>query len=323
MSLYARTTPAVTALLLALCVLIGVAPRSSAQTPYYNSTSLGAVKDGQSDYLVNFASNETDGWEGFSPRNTNIGFTRDFSGSDGVTTFSASAAANYRGFWSTGTYAHGTVTNAYNSGHTGFDPPHGYVVLGGAGSWTKNRFETPEALSSATALFHWHVSGNSSANIGTANARLDFAVTQGATSYFDLYNSSVTPNLLTRYGPGTYDYNTGVALGVNLDFLFWSSAFWDVTASDLAALGSTHRDLYGDASFNNTFVLDSIQLFDPNGNEIEDWQLVDSVTGAALFNQNGRISSVPEPGSCALCVGALASAALFLAVRRRRTASKA
>lgn len=311
----------VMSVVLSLGILVGVSSRGAAQIPYFNSTSIGAVKNGAEDFLIIFGSNWVDGREGSSPANTNIGFTTDFTGAQGTTTFSAYAAANYRGFWSTGTYAYGTVTNAYHSTTPppGFDPPHGYVVLGGAGSWTQARFETPAALTAATATFRWNVTGQASADLGMANARLDFAVTQGAGSFFDLYNPTITPNLLTRFGPGNYSYNTGVALGVNLDFLFWSSAFWDVTPADIASLGSTPRNIAGSAMFNNTFTLDTIELLDSNGDPIQNWQLLDVTSGTTLFDQNGRVAAVPEPGVYALLLGALSAVSGLLHTRRRRS----
>lgn len=303
--------------LLASAAVLGTA--LSARADHFRAFSFTGVSDGHPDYYVLDSGLGSTYFDSPTPDNISLyGFQKTYSGPGGDVTFSAASAANFRGYWSTGTYAYGQVQNAYypTSSDYGTSPPFGYYVIGGGGSWTKMTFSTPESLTGPYADFHWHVDGMTDANLGTANARLDFAVTQGATSFDDLYNSTVTPNIMTKFGPGTYSYHTAVALDTPLDFLFWSSSFWQVTPGDLAALGLAHEDIHGFAQFFNTYNLDTIDLYNGDGSLVTDWSLTNE-NGQVVFNQNGRVApSVPEPGTLALFgTGLLASAGLL---RRRR-----
>lgn len=105
---------------------------------------------------------------------------------------------------------------------------------------------------------------------------------------------------------------------MTLDFLFWNAAFWVVDPVDLQTLGTSHRDLYGNANFFCTFNLDSINLFNENGSLVCNWSLLEEPSGATLFNQNGRVSTtaVPKPDGIALTMSMFASGG-FLFLRRQ------
>lgn len=305
---------------MAVCAAFALAGPARAQTFY--TEVLGATSDGiETGYSapgedVNLQLGTP------TPMNLSINRTTVYNGPQGDVTFSFNAAANYRGFWSTGAYASGTATNAYYNPTPAAGqktPPQGFYVLGGMGSWTQHTFVSPESLTGPYATMTWHVSGNGTTNLGVADARLDFAVTQNATDYFALFNM---PDRLFEYGTGTYRYNTGVALGVPLDFLFWSSAYYEVTKGDVASLGGSHADLAGTAAFMNTFHLDAIELFNGNGDPVSEWSLIDNATGNVIFNQNGRVAAVPEPSSGAAGAASLSVLAGLL-LRRRRARMRA
>lgn len=296
--------------------LLGIVSPAAAQ-PFFRTRAFAGVADGVN---PGFVVTGTQGQDGPTPSNAALS---NFSTAYPNGTFTASAAANYRGFFSTGTYASGQVLNASyptsppSAGQ--LDPAFGYVVLGGMGSFTQHRFVTPESLTGVFGQFHWHVDGTSSTNLGLASSRLDFAVTQGATSFNDLYNSTITPNIMTQIGPGTYTYTTGIALDTPLDFLFWSSAFWNVLPSDLATLGSGTKTIFGQAEFMNTFNLDSIDLYKADGSKIADWQLLDEATGQTIFTQSGRVqaeTAAPEPSSVLLFLAGGLAGTGFLSRRR-------
>jgi hypothetical protein len=241
--------------------------------------------------------------------------TQTFTGSKGEVSFTASSAANYRGFWSDGTYAHGEVDNVYYPTASDTSVPYGYYVVGGMGSLTTEEFESPLALNGAFAVYHWKVEGQTTSNFGTINSRLDFGVGQDATSFDDIYNPNVTYNLMTKYGPGDYTYQAPVTIGTTYDFFFWSSSFWEVDPNQLVNLPANMSEIDGTAQFMDTFILNSIDLYNGDGSLVPQWNLVDTTTGQTVFTQNGRV--VPEPGSLALLAGLSLSGIAFLRKRRQ------
>ena len=307
---------------LALSALAQCATTQSMAQSHFRAITLQGVNDGRPDYFI------VDNGAGDTyfdlPQPENIFIdnqSKTYTGPDGNVVFSSSEAVNFRGIWSTGTVVTANAANAYypTDANYGTTPPFGYYALAGGGSWTKNRFVSPLALNDPTATFHWHVSGNANFNLGVASSRLDFAVTTGVADFGNLYNSTITPNRLTKFGQGEYSYNTGVAIDTPLDFLFWGSAYWEVDPNDLLALGTSHRNLYGNANFFDTFNLDGIDLFNGDGSLVNNWSLLDEASGATLFNQNGRFTTtaVPEPSGIALAVSVFLSGG-FLFLRRRR-----
>jgi hypothetical protein len=300
-------------LALGTCLLFSLARPAHAQ--WFASESLGLTSDGIETGYSGPGSDVNIQIGTPVPRNVSINKSNVYHGSGGDVTFGFNAAANYRGFWSTGTYASGNVANAYYNPAPAAGqkaPPQGFYVLGGMGSWTKHRFVSPESLFSPFANMTWHVSGSGTSDLGVANSRIDFAVTRNAPDWFSLFNM---PGRLFEYGPGVYHYNTAVALDVPLDFLFWSSAYYEVTKGDIASLGGSHRRLSGTAAFMDTFYLDTIELFNGNGAPVSEWSLLDDATGQVIFNQSGRVASVPEP-SAAVCGIAMISVVGSVAVRR-------
>lgn len=293
-----------------------------AQTPLFQAYAFVGVNN-SSVSEPNFFAIEDFGnsyFESPIPVNTFVNFSKTYPGPQGDTQFSALAAANYRGFWSAGTHAEGSVTNAY----AGSDNASGFYVIGGMGSWTRHRFVSPESLSGPFSRFHWRVSGTSSYNAGIAQSRLDFAVTPvtaGVTGFNDFYNTSIVPNRLTEFGPGSYTYHTAIALDTPLDFLFWSSAYWQVNRGEVPA---TPGNLFGLAEFMSTFELESVELFNGDGTLVSTWGLVDEATGQEVFNQNGRVvaqAEVPDAGTGALMGAGLLPLAGMIARRRRPRAA--
>jgi len=307
----ARTAVAV----LVLMISVGVA---SADTPEFRSMVFaGVAPNGYNPGTYRIEESGNTYFNEPTPANTLLNYSHTYTGGpQGDIQFSANAAANYRGFWSAGTHAQGTVDNAYTAPG---DTPQGFYVLGGMGSHTQHRFVSPESLTGPYSVFNWEVTGNSDTNVGTARSRLDFAVTQNAVMFDDFYNASLVPERLTEYGPGQYSYQTAIALDTPLDFLFWSSAYWEVLPDELAALGGP-VDIYGSADFMSTFHLASIDLFNEDGTPVRNWSLLDEATGDAVFTQNGRVGDpvvVPEPGTAVLiAIGLLPLAGGV--VRRRR-----
>ncbi len=303
---------AVQAALLATVFALGTAHPARADS--FEALDWSGVSDGHPYFLIDNPGNSYFN----SPTPDNISQMQTLHYSDGNgndITFNMDAAANYRGFFSSGVYAYGLVQNAYYPTTTGYGttPPFGYYVQATAASWTKMTFVSPESVSDPSAIFHWHVEGTPTANFGTANSRLDFAVEAGGVSNVqDVFNQT---NRLEQFGAGDYAYNTGIAVGTPLDFLFWSAAYWEVDPNVLQTLGTGHENITGTAAYMDTFNLDSIQLINGNGSPITQWSLLDQY-GKVIFTQDGRAPTVPEPGTLAfLGTGALTAVSLL---RRRR-----
>lgn len=321
------------AVMMVVALLAGAAASMQAQTPYFRSFSGVGIADGNRNengeeyFLIPFEDFQY--LEGSTPRKTFITRTHQYSGDRGTLTYHGYATTQYRGFYSTGSYSFGEVLNAYypfGKPEGTLTPPFGYYLFSGGGSWMKHRFVSPEAAFGPYAVFRWNVSGTEEKNIGRATARIDFAVTDmNITSFNDLYSDGVAARRLTEFGPGLREYHVPIILGTPLNFLFWSSTFWQVNPSELKAralAGTLPYRIYGKAMYMNTFDLLDISLYNEDGSPIRQWSLVDESTGLELYNQNGRVTLnfVPEPGALALAASALLP--LLLLARSRRVRRK-
>lgn len=204
-----------------------------------------------------------------------------------------------------------TVTNVQSEG---------YQATTAQGSHTQVMFNTPGALA-ASSVYRWRVTGTTSSTVPGANVNAGLSFLAGDFGGADLTTMFSNPNTQSLIGPGTLDYTLPLLLNKPIDIYFYSGAYFETKKSQGAArLGGT---LSGFSNFNNTYVLDSIELFDSNGDPITNWTMEEtSVPGVALFDQNGRTaagavvgSAAPEPTT--LLFLALGGTLVF--ARRRRS----
>lgn len=209
--------------------------------------------------------------------------------------------AAYSGFYASRNYASMTVHNP--------QADQTYYMVAGQGSTTSITFFDANAAAER-AVFNWHVSGSSSSTVagGTADGRLDFfATTEQGRSWLDLFDGSFEGSL-SVFGPGDYSFTLPVAaLGTPIYLHYWSSAYVLAVPGEVTPGQSFNLT----ADYGNTVVLTSIDLYDANDNLLSDWTMVETDTGAPLFNDFGRLTPVmppppvPEPGSWALMLGGL------------------
>jgi len=215
----------------------------------------------------------------------------------------------WSGYYAARTFASMTVSNA-NAADT-------YYVVAGQGSTTSLRFYTPEAAADH-ATFTFRISGSESnpASLGASTARLDFAATtETGLSWNELFTGGLSDKLFV-YGAGTYTYTLPIAdLGQAINLYFWTSAYTEVRAGTFAQ-GSNFSMT---ADYGHTVVLEEVQLFTADEQQVSEWTLEDAEMGTLIFDQAGRIAEVlpapvPEPGTWALMVAGLA---IVLRVGRR------
>lgn len=319
-----KTLRTLTTLAVALTAAAALTAGIAAKADHYQGIAIAGFSDGHDYFLIDGIGSSYNDSSTPDPAQL-YGYSSTYTGSGGDINFTAAAAIAFRGNWSTGSYSYGNVQNAYYPTDAPYSntPPFGYYVEGGAGSWTKNTFISPTVLTDPTADFHWSISGNTNGTtFGTANARLDFGVSDTGlvSNLYDMWDPTKSPGTVTEYGTGQYTYHTAIALNTPLDFLFWSSSYWQVTPAQLATLGTAHEDLTGYAQFFDTIELDSIDLHNGDGSLVTDWSLLNS-QGQVVFNQAGPVTAaVPEPGTWAfLGTGIVAFAGLL---RRRRSSSR-
>lgn len=237
---------------------------------------------------------------------------------DGATLTSFGQTA-WSGFYAGRNLARMTVTSATNTAT--------YYQVAGTGSATSVQFFDPSAAA-AYATFTWHVSGVSSnpSTAGQATGRLDFGASTNPNVTWDQLFSDPNNQLnsITELGPGTFTYNLPISdLGTRINLFYWSSAFTQVNPGQAAAGSSFSLS----ADYSNTFVLETVGLFNSAGDPVPDWTLTDLNLGETVFDQNGRINAIapppgtstPEPATNTLLLTGAAAVGL---VRSRRKKDK-
>lgn len=276
--------------------LLGVLSLSAAHAqdpsiPFFRSLS-GFGRDTNPDGNPSYglASEDIDFRDTPTPQNTAVTIVgKNYDGA----TVSTNLKSDDFGFFAAKNFAQLSVSNAQNQG---------YYALAGRGSHTTVEFFTPEALAER-AVFHWHVTGNSNTNVGTAGSRIDFAAGSYASTDFNGFFDIAQGPRLQAFGPGDYTYTLPMTLNQPIDLFYWSSAFVEVKDSEIGPVvgGAIHAV----ADFSSTYVLDKIELFDTDGNAIPQWSMAEQSTGVVMFTEQGRTaaagaiggSSIPEPSS--------------------------
>ncbi|MBI1371050.1 MAG: hypothetical protein GC162_20655 [Planctomycetes bacterium] len=209
-------------------------------------------------------------------------------------TISASGSSlSYSAFAALDAFGHARV--AATASITNSVANFGYNVVASRGSRTQAFFSS--AQTPGRVVFNFTVTGTESSPFGLALGRVDFlarAFTPGSGSFFDVFGSDA----LHAVGAGTYSFTYTGSTASPLDILFYAAA--GVITQDAGVPGSTN--FTGFANFANTFNLTSIDVFDTDDQPIDEWTLMDAATNAAVFNQDGRISAIPEPATLALLV---------------------
>ena len=173
----------------------------------------------------------------------------------------------------------------------------GYQATTAQGSHTQVTFFTPGALATSS-VYRWHVTGTTSSTVPGANVNAGLSFLAGDFAGAGLTTMFTNPSTTTLIGPGTLSYTLPLVLNKPIDLYYYSGAYFETKKSQGSAL--TGGTLSGFSDFSNTYILDSIDLFDSNGDPIANWTMEDtSMPGIALFDQNGRTaagkSSIPEP----------------------------
>jgi hypothetical protein len=194
----------------------------------------------------------------------------------------------------------------------------GYQATTAQGSHTQVTFFTPGALA-ASSVYHWHVTGTTGSTVPGANVNAGLSFLAGDFGGADLTTMFSNPSTTSLIGPGNLSYALPLVLNKPIDLYYYSGSYFETKKSQGAALlGGT---LSGFSNFSNTYTLDSIDLFDSNGDPITNWTMEEiNNPGVALFDQNGRTaaanasSAAPEPATLMfLALGG----ALAMACRRK------
>lgn len=292
--------------LLSTSLLLTAATVARAQdpfVPFFRSFS-GLFTDSTDDGTNNFTAPGTD--IDFQDTAIPVNTAKSIFGNYNGATVSSYTHSDYAGFFAAKNYAQLAVTNVQNEG---------YYAIAGRGSHTTVEFFTPGALAER-AVFHWHVTGNSNTPLGVAGSRIDFAAGSYGTTDFNGFFSIPTGPRMEEYGPGNFTYTLPMTLNQPIDLFYWSSAYIQINQPETT--GHVGSSLSALADFSNTYVLDSIDLYDGSNTRLTSWTMQEVSSGEVMFNQDGRTaaagSSAPEPTSlCLLVIGGT-----LVVVRRRR-----
>ncbi len=195
-----------------------------------------------------------------------------------------------------------------------------YNVVASQGSRTQVQFVSDETP--GQVVFNFSVTGNVNAPYGSAIGRLDFlarSYEQGTGSFFDVF---LNPAALNASGPGNYSFTYLGSVANPLDVMFYSAAAVLVGLQDPASRGlpPNGATFTAFADFANTVNLTSIDLLTAEGAPITNWSLLDDETGETVFDQDGRVSAVPAPGTLGLLGLALGGLGLSRGRKIRRLA---
>jgi PEP-CTERM motif len=192
----------------------------------------------------------------------------------------------------------------------------GYQATTAQGSHTQVTFFTPGTFA-ASSVYHWSVTGTTGSTVPGANVNAGLSFLAGDFGGADLTTMFSNTNTQTLIGPGTLNYTLPMLLNKPIDIYYYSGSYFETKKSQGAArLGGT---LSGFSNFSSTYVLDSIELFDANGDRINNWTMEETnMPGVVLFDQNGRTAAAgavaPEPATLLF----LALGGTLALARRRR-----
>jgi hypothetical protein len=295
------TTLALTTLLMTLGATATQAQTPDPYVPLFRHL-LGFSLDTTPNGNIDGAWQDIDGDDLPRPGNYSRGATLARSGA----TINYTANSNYGGFFAARNSTSLNITNIQ---------AQGYYAIAGQGSHTQVQFFAP--VNPVEARFNWKVTGVASTPYGAATSRLDFLAGSYPNSGIeDLFS---LPHMIQN-GPGNVSYNLATPLNTPIDLYYWSSAYIELFDTQTASHVGQNFSAFAD--FSSTYVLETIDLFDGNGDLIPTWTMEETSTpGVVLFDQNGRTAaagvSAPEPTTLAL----LALGCGLALIKRRKAAT--
>jgi len=279
----------------AQAVIVSVNNGNVLASQYYALQTYGEIKDNAGNNLQEGGLVHNDSVP-IGPSNQNISLTESGSSLTSIT------SASLDGFARARTSASAQVGNASAS--------LGYTSIGSYGFRTQAQFNS--AQTPGRVVFNFNVTGSSSAPFGGANGRLDFLADGSASgSFYDVFGGSS----LHATGSGSFQFTYIGSTAAPLDIMFYAASYALIGGNTGFPSASNGANFTTFANFSNTFDLTGIELYDENDLLIPEWTLTDLGVNAVVFDQNGRIEAVPEPGSIALIMSGLTIIGML---RRRR-----